>query len=260
MIVDYFKGIWKDRYILTSFVNRDLQAKYRRSVLGIAWSILTPLGLVLMIGGVYSIIFGAPPTEFIPFLFSGLTPWFFISGVSDSGTSSFLNAEGYLKQTTVNAQVFPLRVCLGGFINLLYSVIAFFAVYLFMKPNQFGPIMLMTFIGLIIMFLFVLAITNFSAVLNLNMRDFQPLQALIMQGLFYATPIIFPAEMLKEKGYEMIYILNPFYYILEVVRQPMLGNLPSINVYILATVISVSLFIFSVIAVMRAKKGIAFKL
>ena len=57
MFKEYFQGIWRDRYILWSLVNKDLQMKYRKSKLGVFWSILTPLGLAVIIGSVYSIIF-----------------------------------------------------------------------------------------------------------------------------------------------------------------------------------------------------------
>lgn len=261
MVFDYFKGMWRDRYILMSLVNRDLQAKYRNSILGVAWTILTPLGLVLIIGSVYSIIFGADPKIFIPTLFSGLTPWLFLNIAADGGAFSFLNAEGYLKQTTVNAQIFPCRVTLVGFVNLLYSVAAFFGVYLFLQINSFGTIMLMIIPGLIILFIFGLSLSNISAVLNLNVRDFQPLQSLMLQGLFYATPIIFPAEILKEKGFEFVYRINPFYYFVEIVRKPMLGDrLPSLEVYLIAIALTVVTFSISIIIVMKTKKGIAYKL
>lgn len=261
MIKEYFSGIWNDRYILWNLVNKDLQIKYRRSVLGVAWSILTPLGLVLIIGTVYSIIFGTDPKEFIPMLFAGLNPWLFISGTVDGGTFAFLSAEGYLKQTTVNAQIFPIRGALVGFINLLYSILAFFAIYLFLQPDSFGPKMLFVFPGLIILFIFTLSLTNIAAVINLNVRDYQPLQSLILQGLFYATPVIFPAEMLDAKGFSIIYEINPIYYMLEIVRKPMLGNeLPSIKVYGIAISITIILFLVSIVLIMKQKKNIAFKL
>ena len=106
---DYFKGIWKDRHILFSLVKTDLNLKYKKSMLGVLWSILTPLGLVLIIGVVYSIVFGMKMEDFIPTLFAGLNVWIFLSASADGGTSSFLGAEGYLKQTNVNAQIFPIR-------------------------------------------------------------------------------------------------------------------------------------------------------
>ncbi|MGX8127561.1 ABC transporter permease [Clostridioides difficile] len=261
MIVNYFKGIWNDRYILFSLVNRDLQNKYRKSKLGIAWSIITPLGLVLIIGSIYSIIFATDPRTFIPLLFTGLNPWLFINLAADGGTNSFMSAEGYLKQTTVNSQIFPLRIVLVAFVNLLYSVLAFFGVYLFLQPSNFGPIMLLTLPGLLLLFIFGLAIANISSVLNLMARDYQPLQSLILQGLFYATPVIYTTDILKEKGFEIIYKLNPFYYMIDVVRTPMIGEqIPALDIYIPAFIISIGLFIVSIVLQMKIKKGIALKL
>ncbi|WP_407306637.1 ABC transporter permease [Desulfosporosinus sp. SB140] len=258
---EYFIGIWRDRYVLFSLVNRDLQTKYRRSVLGIAWAVLTPLGLVLIIGSVYAIIFGVDPKEFIPLIFAGLNPWLFMNASADGGTNAFISAEGYLKQTTVNAQIFPLRITIVNFINLVYSVITFFAVYLFLQPQLFGPKMLLMFPGLVIMFLFALSLANFSAVFNLNLRDFQPLQSLVLQGIFYVTPILYQPEMLAKKGFEFVYKINPFYYIMEVVRMPMLGKeLPEGSTYLIAIGLTCIFFIFSVAMTMNTKKGIAFKL
>lgn len=261
MISNYFKGIWRDRYILWSFVSRDLQLKYKKSLLGVAWSIITPLGLVLIIGCVYSILFGVDPKSFIPLLFAGINPWIFISGSAEGGTFAYINAEGYLKQTTVSPQIFPIRVVMVNFINLLYSIIAFFSIYLFIEPNLIGSKMLMVFPGLIIIFVFSVAWANIASVVNLHLRDFQPLQSLILQGLFYATPIIFQTTMLDEKGFSIIYKINPIYYVLEVVRMPMLGNeIPSINVYLTAIIISTLSFVYSIRVVMKNSKGIALKL
>lgn len=261
MISQYLKGIWKDRFVLWSLVNKDLQNKYKRSALGIAWSIITPLGLVLIIGGVYTIIFGADPKTFIPSLFAGLNPWLLINMSAEGGTMAFISAEGYLKQTTVNAQIFPIRNMMVGFVNFLYSVLAFFSIYLFLQPQTFGPKMLLVIPGLVMLFVFVLSISNIASVVNLNVRDYQPLQSLILQGIFYATPIIFEPSMLDAKGFSIIYRINPVYYIIEVVRRPMLGKeLPTAETYIVAIGLVVILFCLSVHLVMREKRKITFKL
>lgn len=261
MFFDYFRGIWRDRYILTSLVNKDLQLKYRRSRLGVAWAILTPLGLALIIGAVYSVIFGTDPRTFIPLLFAGLNPWLFVSGTADGGTMAFIGAEGYLKQTTVNAQIFPLRITIVNFVNLLYSVLAFFTIYLFLQPEAFSAKMLLCLPGLALLFLFSAGLANLAAVINLNVRDYQPLQGLILQGLFYATPIIFQPEMLAEKGFELVYRLNPFYYLIEVVRTPMQGRkVPGWDVWLIALAMAIGVFLLSSVVLMRQKKNITFKL
>lgn len=261
MIKEYFKGIWRDRFILLSLVNNDLRMKYRRSKLGILWSVLMPLGLSLIIGGVYSIIYNADPKKFIPMIFAGLNPWIFLSGTADGGTVAFIGAEGYLKQTSVNAQIFPLRIVLVNFANLLYALLAFLTVYLFLQPDLIGPKILMVIPGLILIFCFALSMANIAATINLYIRDYQPMQSLLMQGIFYATPILYPAEMLLERGFSVLYRLNPFYYFIEIVKVPIQGvSIPGWHIYAVATVIALTVFMISIVLVMRTKKGIAFRL
>lgn len=258
---DYFKGIWRDRYILLSLVKTDLKLRYKKSILGILWSVLTPLGLVVIIGVVYSIIFGMEMRDFIPALFAGLNPWIFVSASADGGTNSFISAEGYLKQTNVNSQIFPIRVVLVNFMNLLYSVLAFILIYFFLKPEMFNLKMLMVIPGLLIVLLFSVSLSNIAAVINLNIRDYQPLQSLLFQGLFYATPIIFPAKILKDKGFEILYKINPFYYMIEIIKTPLLGEeLPHIGIYQKSVFIMIVSLIFSIFIVMKSKKNITFKL
>lgn len=261
MIQEYFRGIWRDRYILFSLVNRDLQMKYRKSKLGVLWSVIMPVGLAVIIGSVYSIVFGNDPRVFIPMIFAGLNPWQFISGCADGGTYAFINAEGYIKQTSVNVQIFPLRGVLVNFINLLYALLAYFAIYLLLRPEMFGPKMLMVIPGLIILFFFCWSVANISATVNLNIRDFQPLQSLALQGFFYVTPIIYPASTLADKGFGFVYKFNPFYYMLEIIKAPLQGaDLPGIEIYVIAVAMTICLFYVSIKVVMKEKKGIAFKL
>lgn len=261
MFKDYFKGIWRDRFILFSLVNSDLQMKYRRSKLGVLWSILMPLGLSLIIGGVYSIIYNVDPKEFIPLIFAGLNPWIFLSGTADGGTVAFIGSEGYLKQTSVNAQIFPLRIALVNFINLLYALLAFLTIYLFIQPDLVGPKMLMTIPGLILIFCFALSMANIAATVNLNIRDYQPMQSLLMQGMFYATPILYPVQMLSERGFSVLYKWNPFYYFIEIIKVPIQGaSIPEWPVYVIALAIALTVFMVSIVLVMKTKKGIAFKL
>ncbi len=259
--IKYFMGIWKDRFVLWSLINRDLQQKYRRSKLGVFWSVLTPTGLAVIIGLVYGTLFSADPRVFIPLLFAGLNPWNFISNSANIASVSFMSAESYLKQSTVNAQIFPLRSVLVSFVDLLYSIIAFLAIYLFLQPDNFGIKMLMVIPGLIIMFVFVLSIANIVSVINLNIRDYQPLQTIIFQGLFYITPVIYSKDMMAERGLSFVYEWNPLYYILEVVKTPLQGReLLNVETYIISIIMTIILFIYSVRLVMREKETVALKL
>ena len=260
MFKTYFEGIRKNKYILFSLVQRDLQMKYRRSKLGVAWSVLTPLGLAVIVGGVYSILFGTSPRTLIPLIFASINPWVFMSGTADGATMAFPAAEGYIKQSTVSSQIFPLRTTMTNFVTLLYSVITFYGIYLFLEPDRFSPVMLLCIPGLVIMFLFALGMANLTSVINLFIRDYAPLQSLLVQGLFYATPIIYDAQILADKGYAIVYQVNPFYYMLEVVRRPMMGTVPSATCYLISCSIAIVFFVAGVFVQMRTHKEIAYML
>jgi ABC-type polysaccharide/polyol phosphate export permease len=260
VIKEYLKGIWRDRYVLFALVNSDLKIKYRGSLLGIAWMIVTPLCLALILGVVFTTLFGADPKTFIPRLYAALNAWFFLSVSADSGAMSLIFSEGYLKQTTVNAQVFPLRPCMVNFVNLLLSMIVFFVVYVFLQPQYYNAKMLMAVPGICVAFVFTASWAVLASVIHLSFRDFQPFQSIVIQGLFYATPIIYDASMLAERGFGLLYQLNPFYYIIDIMVKPMMGILlPSGRVYIAAICMTALLFWISAKAFMRIKKDLALR-
>ena len=243
MTKSFFGGIWHDRYILASFVNRDLQSRYRRSLLGVLWAIITPLALSVIIGTVYAFLFNQDVKVTVPILFAGLNPWTFITFSAEGGNTAFISAEGYLKQLSVNPQIFPLRTVCVGFVNLLYSMMAFYVLYLILLPQAFGAEMLMIVPGLLVVFLFSWGLAQIASVANLYIRDYQPLQSLALQAFFYITPIIYRPSQLAEQ-LSFIYRYNPFYYVLEVVKQPLLGNLVPYETYLIA--IAVALVVFAV--------------
>ena len=124
-MIRYFRNVWRSRHILISLVQKDLRNRYRKTFLGVAWSVLSPFGLVLIIGSVYSIVWSVDPVEFIPRLFTGLTPWIFITSSAEGGALSFASAEGYIKQTTTDIEIFPIRAATVALVNYLYSALAF---------------------------------------------------------------------------------------------------------------------------------------
>ena len=258
--MEYFKNIYKARYILISLVIQDLKNKYRYSFLGVIWNFLSPLGLVVILGSVYSIVFNVPAVEFIPYLFSGLLPWIYFTSCADGGAFAFLSSQGYIKQTQVPIEIFPLRVSLVNLVNLLISILAFHLFYFCLSPGSYSWKMLLIVPALFIWFVFCSSWATISAFINLYLRDFQPFQFLIFQGVFYLSPIIYKAEMLRMHDYELIYLLNPFYYLLEIIRQPLLGKLPSLESWGISAIISIILFQISYYLMRNIGRKITFKL
>jgi ABC-type polysaccharide/polyol phosphate export permease len=259
--VSYFKNAYRGRYILINLVKQDLKNRYRNSVLGMAWTFLTPLGLVLVIGSVYSVVFGLAMKDFIPFLFSGIIPWLYLSNCAEAGTGAYINAQGYIKQTQAPIEIFPARVALGAFVNLLFSLIAYFAIYLIISPQKFSLNMFMAIPALIIWLIIGIGWSSIVSIVNLYLRDFQPLQSLGLQALFYVTPIIYQPDSLRAKHYAWVFLSNPIYYLLEILRSPLLGNaIPPIKYWLISLAIMLVVVFTAITVSKKVGRKIAFKL
>ncbi|MBD2864805.1 ABC transporter permease [Paenibacillus oceani] len=257
----YFKKIYIGRHVLVSLFKQDLKNRYRNSILGIAWNFLSPLGIVLVIGAVYSIVFNISMKEFVPYLFAGLLPWLFFTSSAEGGAFSFLGSQGYIKQTQVPIEIFPLRVSMVNLFNLIFAIISFFVVYIFISPQNFSISMLLVIPSLLIWFMLCSAWATIAAIINLYIRDFQPLQTLVLQGVFYVSPIIYKPEMLQTKNFQWIYIYNPFYYYVEIIRKPLLGeSLPSLNSWIICIITTLFLLQIAMFMIWKIGRNITFRL
>ena len=256
----YLKNIYQGRYILATMVRQDFLMRYRRSVMGVLWSLLSPLGIVLIVGSVQSILWSMPLSEMIPYLFAGLTPWTFLSVSADGGTQSFLNAEGYIKQLNTPLEIFPLRIMLGAFVNMLFAIFAYFLAILFLAPHLYSLQTLMLIPALAVWLVMAAGLSTITAVLHTYARDYQPMQSLIIQALFYVTPIIYPDSILADRGVAWIYLCNPIYYLLAIIRGPLQGQPVAWQVWAIAAGIAVLLLCVAMLMFRRVRGRIVFKL
>src|SRR5438874_1116359 len=112
-MTEYFAGVWRSRFFWLSLVKMDLQLRYRRSVLGIGWSLVHPLASALVFCIAFYQIFQISVREYVPFLMAGLSWWGYISGVTLQGCQCFVDAESYIRQHSIPMAIYPLRTVLG---------------------------------------------------------------------------------------------------------------------------------------------------
>lgn len=260
-MISYFRKVFHARYILSSLVRIDLKGRYRNSIMGFAWNFLTPLGLVVIIGTVFSLLFSMSIREFVPYLFSGLIPWFYVVGCADGGSYCFLGNQGYIKQMSAPIEIYPLRLALVNLVNLLMSIGAFWLICIYLKPEAFNINMLGLVPAVLIFLFFGAAWATLSGFIHLYVRDFAPLQSLAIQALFYVTPIIYPAENILSTPMAWLIRLNPLYYLLEIIRKPLLGEPVLVsNAYIISVIITFVMFMFALVLYKRIGRKIAYKL
>lgn len=206
---------------------QDVRLKFRRSAIGAAWIFVNLAVMVLSIGFIYANLLGQDPRDFIPYLTIGMILWSYLTSTIVDGGNAFIHAEGYIKQISLPIYVYIFRSFVSISATMLITMIAFVIVALIYRLPV-HPATLLALPGLLLVMTTSLLLITIFAHLNARFRDIAHMAAVGMQVLFYVTPVIFPAALLRgRRGLELVIELNPMYHLLEVVRQPLLHGAPA---------------------------------
>ena len=206
-----------------------LRNRYRRSVLGLGWSLLQPVAMTVVLCTVFAGVFGASLKEYAPYLLSGLTFWGFMTAAANSGCQCFFQSESYIRQHRAPLAIYPLRTTLGaGYHFLIGTGVVMVAVGIFSGLQN--PWVLASLVpSFFLLFVFAWSLAICTGTLNVLFHDTQHLLEIALQILFYVTPIIYKPDMLIQRNLGWAVRFNPFAVLLDLVRQPLLdGTLPSI--------------------------------
>lgn len=220
------------KYLLYDLVTRDIKTKYRRSVLGILWSVLNPLLMMLVLTAVFSqIIRVEVEGGFALFYLTGYIIFNFVSESSNFSLFSVINAGGLIKKVYIPKYVFPLEKTIFSLVNMLFSLTAFvivFIIFLITGQVEVHATMLLFLVPMIYVFVFSLGLNLIVATLNVFFRDVGHLWGVFMTVWMYATPIIYPITLVPS-WLQGIIRLNPLYHYVNYFRNVMIyGTLPSL--------------------------------
>src|SRR5581483_2313490 len=131
-MIGYLGSIWRCRYFWVSLVKMDLRTRYRRSVLGLGWSLLHPIAMTIVFCTVFCKVFDQNVEDYAPFVLAGLACWNFLTTSVTQGCQCFFLGESYIRQYPSPLAIYPLRTALGGTIHLLLAlgVVLLFSWYL----------------------------------------------------------------------------------------------------------------------------------
>ncbi len=234
----YLKNIWVARYFWLHLAFADIRTKYRRSLLGLAWAFIQPLALTLLLAFVMGRFFHSPIKDYAPFIFSGLILWEFIVSSTVNGCSSFINAEGYIKQFNHPLIIYSLRSVIPCMINLLCAFMGLVIWTLCWKPENIGHAWFGLLISFPMLFLFAWPLCTITAFIGVRFRDFSQLIVILLQALYFVSPIFFLPAMFANANMGFLIEYNPISHLLNLFRNPVLeGSWPNLisYLYVLAT-------------------------
>ena len=194
---EYLVAIWRCRYFWLSLVRNDLRTRYRRSVLGMGWSLLHPICMTIILTIVFNKIFNQPIESYAPFVLAGLATWNYVLTVVSHGCHCFFLGESYIRQYPAPLAIYPLRTALGGTVHFLLAL--FVVVLLSWYFNGFGNLSALASLvpTILLLFIFAWSAAVLAGVANVYFQDTQHLTEVGFQMLFYATPIIYYADQLR---------------------------------------------------------------
>ena len=217
----------------------DILQRYRRSMLGPFWLTASMGIMVLALGTVYSRIFKIDINEFLPFLSIGLIFWGFISSALTESGTLFVGNESYIKQIRLPYWIYVFRFVWSKLIILAHNFVIYFAIILYFQIWP-GAAALYVIPALVLIVLNALFASLWLGMVSARFRDIPQIVASVVQIIFFVTPITWKPHFVGVDSSLLLY--NPFYYLIEIVRLPLLGEVPS-------------LFMFAVVGAMTVVNG-----
>lgn len=231
----YISRIWNARYFWVHLALADLRSRWRRSFLGVAWCIIQPLGLTLLITLVFSKLFNTNITTYAPYILSGIIIWECLSANIVGGSLSFVQADAYIKQCNHPLAIYTLRNVIGSGIIMMLASISLYAWILVVMPQNLSWSWLATLTIYPVLAMIVWPVATLLSYLSTRFRDIPHALGLVMQSLWFVSPVYFEDKMFRNGGLHVLVDYNPIYHILQIFRAPLLhGEWPTAENYLFA--------------------------
>jgi ABC-type polysaccharide/polyol phosphate export permease len=263
-MVGYLTRMWACRYFWLSLVRIDLRARYRRSVLGVGWSLVRPIVLTVTLCVVFQRLFHRPDTwSFAPYLLSGLIMWDYVTNATKMGCLCFFQGESYIRQHPTPAAIFPLRIALGETIHFLFALVVLVGLTWYIHGPRNPAVLLSVVPVLVLLFLLAWSLASIAGFANVYFQDTQHLCDVGFQMFFYATPIVYELKdlIVGSKLHWVVSHLNPLVPFLDLLRKPLLyGQYPPLETFGIASLVVAGLGAFSCLLCARLQRRLIFQL
>lgn len=218
----------RNRILLRELVITDFKLRYQGSVLGYAWSLLKPLMLfaIMYVVFVHFLRFGEGIEHFAVSLLLGIVLWTFFTEAASQGMGAIVERGDLIRKINFPKYIIVISGTISALINLLLNLVVVFIFMIFDGVN-FGWSLLLFPVTLLIIYAFSLGVAFFLSAVYVKFRDIGHLWDVVMQALFYATPIIYPLQMVIEKvgeGAAQMLMLSPIAVLFQNARAQVVGH------------------------------------
>lgn len=220
------KELSKYRYLLGQLVRRDILTRYKRSVLGVAWTMLNPLGTMLILTFVFSNFFKSAVPHYPVYILSGLLVWNFFSQATNAAISGLVWGGSLLKRIYIPSTAFGVSAIGTALVNLIISIVPLVIVMLVDRAPFYWSLLFLP-VSIVILTAFTLGFGLFISSLAVFFPDVGEMYQVLLTAWMYLTPIIYP-ETLISPNLLPFFKINPMYWMVKMFRLPIFeGRIPN---------------------------------
>lgn len=218
---DYWEKIYKTRYFWSHLAKNDLKSRFRRSKLGLLWTVIQPLFLTTILSFVFSTVFGQPMGEYSMYILSGIIVWDLLQASIVTSGNCLFASEQYIRQFNHPITIYSLRNAILNVATFLMELTALIVWVLIFKPENLILAVITIPLTVIFYFPMVWGCATVAGYSGAKYRDYPQIMALVMQMLYYVSPVFFKQEMfMSNHVLEIMFRMNPVTHILNLVRAP----------------------------------------
>ena len=235
--------LYKYRGLLANLVVNELKLRYRRSFFGFLWTLLNPMLTMAVLTVVFSTIMRFDMKHYSVLIFSGLLPWIFFSQSINGSLMSIVGKGSLLKKVYIPKAVIPLSSVLATLVNFILSFIPLVIIMAIAgKPLTWAALFLP--VSVLLLALFACGFAFLFSSLNVFFRDFTHMTEVLLQVLFYLSPVIYTVKLVPEQ-YQHMFTWNPLLYLIDMFRTPLYDDrLPdTFNIMVAAGAAFTALFV-----------------
>lgn len=237
--LEELRGIFQYRDLIFQLVRRDIVARYKRSVLGIAWTMLQPLGMMIILTIVFSALFRSV-AGYPTYILSGLIAWTFFSQTTTAAIHHVVWGGALFRRIYLPHTSFAVSAISTGVVNLALSLVPLVVIML-ASGRELHWSALFVPVAMILLAAFALGVGLILSALGVYFPDVVEMYQIVLVGWMYLTPIIYPEEILPENYRFWITHLNPMYHMVHIFRKPLYdGLLPEWHEVAIAGVIALT--------------------
>lgn len=232
-VVEEAVDIWRYRHLVLELIRRDIKVRYKRSVLGIGWSMLNPLLQMIAMTWVFSVVIRQDIRNYPVYFLSGYVFWTFFSQATGFAASQTLDAGEMGNRVYLPRSAFVLSAVGGALVNLLLSLVPLLAIVLWSGARihaswLFLPVSVLIGAG------FTCGVGLFIFTLASRFVDVREMYGILLQVWFFLTPVVYAPKLVPPE-YSFMVRYNPMTYLVELVRAPLYdGWLPGPNTLLFA--------------------------